>query len=152
MPSEIFLAAVVDAAKADATLVSLTGHTDSMPKIGLDRPNIKGVVPFLAIVHDQTVPAIPNALQSFKRTTIEYKAYAGIQAQLTCARIADRIETLLGASGNADLTKWNVSTASLHNKQTRYRRTEGPLIDEDEDVAYFSVFAEFWWIDVPCTS
>lgn len=149
------LSAIITSLRADSSdpvnLVDLTGHTNTNDgqRIARWTPPIKARTPYLGVRLDATFPLLYDALTSLKKTMVEFEATA--VNELDTIKIADRMEALLKATGNTDLEYFNVSDTNIHNKQTRYVRTELAEFDDDTDVWCASVWAEFHWIDVPCT-
>ena len=147
---EKFSLALTNALRADATLVTLTTHTGTNHHISRGKPDKAAQLPFLGHTSFTSGPALSEATASFRASLIKFSCSA--LDDLTAMKIADRIEALLLATGEpADNDYWDISDTEITTKMVRWVRTMGPEKDDDTDSWRYEVFAEFHWIDVPCT-
>jgi len=144
--------AIREALVGDATLVTLTGNSDTAPialHIGRNMPQVKQRKPFLGFDIRESIPGILDAMTRLQVATVEFNCIA--EEDLLAMQIADRLEYLLHREDSDNNTAYfDISNANVSNRQTNFLSREQPEYDEDVDYWMVTVVAAFWWINQPC--
>jgi hypothetical protein len=130
------------------SLVALTTHSSSNLRIGIDRPRVKGITPYLGVWIAQSLPLISGEVTQYQVASVEFRCYA--RDELTCVRIADRVEWLLHDKSGTSASFYNFTDTKIKNTGTRFRLREGQDFDQDSDSHLIVVTADVIWIDEVC--
>jgi hypothetical protein len=149
--------AIVTKLRADTgagSLVTLTGHSATKLRIGMDKPVKKGETPYFGVAVFTSVPVSDNGPSHVQVARIHFLAYS--TKPLTATQLADRIEHLLHARDEQDAGRTNTefydfSSGIISNRQTRWKRRDQGIYDDDTEVWKVLVEAELIWLDEPCT-
>jgi hypothetical protein len=126
-----FLAALVSSLQADATLVGLTGHTTTSPKIFRSLPPKGGTLPALAVTLLISRPLIKD--HTFvKRYVVSLAACAS--KEITAINIADRAEALMHGTLQGDVSAfYDFSNVNISVYSTLWKSRLQSSFDEDLD-------------------
>lgn len=125
------LSAVIAKLKTDSTLVTLTGHTTTSPRIGRSKPLKAGMAPYLGVaVMNET--ALGLSTPFFKRYVLELQVTG--QSEKVAVQIADRIETLLDTRMSDSRAYWDFTTPTIRVDSARFLNRTETEFDEDLDL------------------
>lgn len=125
------LSAVVAKLKADATLVSLLGHTGGTPRIGRDMPPEAGKAPYVGVSILSESPSIPD-VPFHKRYLMVWTVTA--TSDISALEIGDHLETLLDNAVTDSAAFWDFSTSSIVANSVKLRNRGSLLRDEKLDL------------------
>ncbi len=128
-----FLAALVSALQTDVganSLVALTKHTPSVPRISRGRPLRAELLPFLGVIDS---PSVPNISEHtfIKNYFVSIVAFAAIEA--TAIQISDRVEHLFHRMGNDNKDYYNFSTSNITVYSSLWQNRVKRKLDDDLD-------------------
>ena len=129
------LSAVLSKLRTDATLVTLTGHTASVMRIGRSMPPVAGRSPYLGVTAVSET-AVDLSMPFFKRYVVEFQSTGADDTEAMA--ISDRVEDLLDTSMSTSRAYWDFTTSSIRVDSARFLSRAEPEFNEDYDL----------WLDV----
>jgi len=141
----LYLAAIT-ALRADAALVTLTGHTATSFRIARASPPVKGRSPFLGVLIPQSLPLVGKDCTRLQQAELDFYCHG---SELQSLRIADRVEVILNPETTV-ASYWDFSDTNVSVRQSRFRSRQGPMHDEASDIWSVLVVADIVWINESC--
>lgn len=131
------------------SLVNLTGHTESSPRILRERPRVSDRTPVLTFCCDTTTPLVRSADAPLFETMVVFGIYA--KEEVKCLQIADRLTalfisgTMWSSAANSGL---DISNLSIVNASTRLRSREELVFSDEYEVWETLVRSQFRWYGI----
>jgi hypothetical protein len=139
-----FWKALDDYLTADATLVSLTGHTTPNPRIFKGYPETVAIYPVLVYYDKESTPAIPDSTPIFLWTKVCIVPIA--KNELLVSDIQDRIKQLLDQKNIILKDAYmDISNADICNRMTNLLKIGKIERDEKTDSWSNEIEVEFHW-------
>lgn len=143
-----FGSAVQSAMSSDTgagSIVSLTGHTSSSPRLFRAMIPAKERVPCITFECDLSAPYIEDSTQTIMETMVVFGCWAYNAGD--SIELADRLMYLLmqdfGCGGPTE--GWNISDSNVNCLSTRFRSRDEVTFSQEYDVWGIIVRAEFRW-------
>ena len=139
--------AILTALTADATLVSLTGHTGNDPRIMLGFPNIKlAVYPCLCYTELSLNSVVKDGPTGLNETLINFVAFS--KTLPTVTDIISRLKTLFDSNGVTQVNSFlDFSNSYICNRFTIFKSIGECDHDSDLDIYFQNIVAKVIWSD-----
>jgi hypothetical protein len=135
---------------SDATLVSMTAHSESAPGIFREMPEFKERVPCLTFYCDSTTQFIEDSNVPVASSLVHFDCWTNVPT--SSITMADRLCELLINGGDTGCWQGTVSiditNANVKNFEVRFRSRDNLDFNSEYDVWGTNVIAEFRWLNL----